>query len=225
MNAKSIIILALAVIAISTLATAGQPVNDVNINIDTNATRILSRVNQIDMDTIYHGATTNGLSCDVEISRRFSIRAGQNFPACNVYIFNKTTNNLNGFLKLPIEALYQIELFDVAGKPVKKSEAGAKYLIWSEQQVCDWVVAQSVPNQIYGDWEYFRLPANEKRPHNSFGISNLFELKQPGEFTLHFKMRLLKNVPSSTGLHYATTWLPDVVAKVQIRPEDIPLAN
>jgi hypothetical protein len=51
-----------------------------------------------------------------------------------------------------------------------------------------------------------------------FYISDLFELKRAGEYTLRVQIPLVQLV----GSKFQITWLPEIAGKIQIRSSDAP---
>ena len=130
------------------------------------------------------------------------------------FAINKT--NCDFFLNLPTTDLFSVDLFDISGKPVGKSQRGLQFgLPITGQQIADWFgKAMNRTNRYQRDAIHMICP-HESLQVGVFSIPDLFEIKQAGEYTLHVRMRLIMS-----GQYYA--WLPEATGQVRIRPEDIP---
>jgi len=217
MNVKIITLFALAALTVSTLAAS-----DISTNDEISNPPFSAIISQTSAGVLYHGDSTNGLGCNLEVTTgRFE--QGQSIPTCLVYVYNQTTNNFH-FINLLRETLFNIELLDSSGKPVERTPVGQAYKTWwTEKQINDWIHAEIRKGGT--DRMFWSVWSNDSTQHGYFGIPELFKVKVAGEYTLNFKMRLMRNTQDSTGVHQITTWLPEVIAKVQIRPEDVPLEN
>ena len=179
------------------------------------------------VDSWFKGKATNGLVCAVNFDRPYGNKKS---PLFNVAVINATTNFIHAFLKVPLEASANIELLDPKGKPVAKTEAGKQINPWSDQQITDWFNDllekrshfQAKSGSITGTF----FPLLDFQVRGEVSLPHLFQLKQAGEYTLHLKMKVAFTRLNTAGkIEMNIFWLPEVVAKVQIRPEDIPLEN
>jgi hypothetical protein len=166
------------------------------------------------IDSWPKGDMTNGIFCAVQMFSK---------TACCAFIANTTTNTVAGYLHLPFEAISEIELFDPQGRPVAKTAADRQISYWTQEQIKD--LLKQVNPTTMSRKGYFGIHALfYAQISNEFSISQAFQVKQPGEYTFHLSVRLVKNEQDKVG-NFLTTLLPEVVAKVQIRPEDIPPEN
>lgn len=193
---------------------ADQPsANDVAGNENTQYSNELSET----IKFWHKGAATNGLICGLYFNRY----ENEKLLICYVNIINTTTNFFYGCLHLPLEALLKIELYDSQGKPVEKTVAGKRYVVWTQKQIRGW--ADEMSRRGRGGFvmgSFFTLG------YGSFSIPQIFQLKHAGEYTLRLQMRLIQvKQDVSPKIYYETTWLPEVVAKIQILPDDIAPIN
>jgi len=172
------------------------------------------------IDSWPKGLPTNGLFCALQLDRPVGAKER---PVCYAYVVNQTTNFFRTILNLPREVLYQVELFDSEGKPVEKTPAGKQFTTWTQNQIEDWL-----REQLRARWHgkfIMVLPVNYYQV-GTFGIPEIFQLTRPGEYMLHLRMQLVEaKWDTSEKFHLQTKWLPEVVAKIQIRPDDIPQPN
>lgn len=146
-------------------------------------------------------------------------------PICCVFAGNRTTNAVL-FLQMPPTNLFSIELLDSHGKPVGKTREGKMYgLSLTQKYIANWRNKQNL--RPAGMW--YLISPNDTNAHCTVGFFSLrsaFRIEQPGEYTLHLRLRLIEARSDSSGqLYFPMVWLPEVTAKVQIRPEDIPKTN
>jgi hypothetical protein len=162
------------------------------------------------IDSWPKGDMTNGLFCAVQMLSR---------TTCCVYIANTTTNTVAGYLHLPFEAVAEIELFNPQGKPVAKTAAGRQYGYWTQEQIKDQLKGidpiSMARKGYFGIHELLYVQIS-----NQFSIPKAFQVEQPGEYTFHLSVRLVKSERDPSG-QFLTTLLPEVVTQVEIRPEDI----
>jgi hypothetical protein len=172
--------------------------------------------------TLNWAADTNGLSCTVVLSY-FYPEPKVRPPVCFVNGINESTNLVRG-LNMPPTNLFSIELFDPNGKPVERTAEGKMFgLPLTQKQIEDWCNKMTKRRWRNG---LFYLSKNTPPPGVSisgFSIPQAFQIRNPGEYTLRLRMRLIQLRMDASGHRYFPVgWLPEVVAKVQIRPEDIP---
>jgi hypothetical protein len=127
--------------------------------------------------------------------------------------YNNYKTNCDWFLDMPRENLFGIELFDSPGNSVTKNERGLQFgLPLTSEEITEWRNRTMNPTN-FPQHEFVMICPGESLPIGFFGIPEMFLVKQPGEYTLHVRTRLIQ------GTQF--TWLPEATAKVQIRPEDI----
>jgi hypothetical protein len=181
--------------------------NNYKVDYDTDFQRML--------DSWPKGAVTNGLACALQLFRPSGGR--DLLPLCSVNVVNTTTNWVKGYLNVPLQGLIYMELFDSQGKQVKKTTKGKEYVLWTDKQIEDWINGR--PREL----GFSIPPLLCNQANGSISFPEEFALTQPGEYSFHLRMRLVQNKKDASGrLFLQTTWLPEVIAKVQIRPEDIP---
>jgi len=175
---------------------------------------------QATIDAGQKGAPTNGLFCLLQ----FYHSGGQGlYPVCDINVVNITTNMYRSFLKLPLEALCQVELFNSDGKAVEKTTEGKSFETWTPEELADWLHKKLVARARN---RFFPVLPFDYALANRFSVPEIFQLKEPGEYELHLKMQLNEAKWDDSGQTYVKTiWLPEVVAKVQIRAEDIPVSD
>lgn len=163
------------------------------------------------------GEMTNGLFCAMQTLQQSVRKDG---PALCVYVANTTTNSYH-FLSLPDEKTMLITLIDSSGKQVGKTDEDHKFSIWTQGQIRDWFEKH---NHTHGVG--FGVPPLFYVSTKIISIPQIFQIKEPGEYTLHLRMRCVKSGIDAAGkICFESTWLPEVTAKVQIRAEDIPVGN
>jgi len=162
------------------------------------------------------GADTNGLYCAINIVNDW---VGFNLN-CAVNIINTTTNFYRTILGLPREANLQIELLDSSGTPVEKTSAGKLFQTWPESKMDTWV-RQALRNRSRGT--FFAVWSVAYTQVYSFRIPEIFNLKEPGEYTLHLRYELVEAKFNSSQRyeHLKTLWLPEVVATIHIHADDL----
>jgi hypothetical protein len=219
------IILSIAILFI-TLPTeaAGQLASNNSVNMSN--LLLIAADNKSMIDSWNKGATTNGLICGVA----FAPASEKGSPIFYVNIINTTTNWIRGYLNLPFEALASIALFDADGKSVSKTIVGQRVGTWTQKQVEDWFM------EIYrkrthamtesGSITSTLWPLLPAQVSGEISIFQMFQIKQAGEYTLHLRMRFVRVEKDASGNRtFSTIWLPEVTAKVQILPQDIPPEN
>lgn len=199
--------------------------SDVGANTGTNLVSFFSNVQLVNVDQILK---TNGLECWAEIlsqSIAHNINSSLRSPACWVYIHNHTTNFI-GCLRMPAPYLCKIALLDQQGKEVRKTTFGNTYgQALSQGQIDKWLRNWNNRHQL----PYIRIYAGGIQKLSDmrtdicfFSLKDAFQIIKPGEYELHLQVRLIQTGQDSSGkLHYPVNWLPEVVTKVQIAPEDI----
>jgi hypothetical protein len=170
---------------------------------------------------------TNGLECVVNVPRTIPISGTK--PDRGVFVYNHTTNYL-AVLRLPAAQLCRIALIDARGEQVKKTSLGMTFGLPLSQEQIDWsrhhwsnshqsIFLKVIPNGV---------PESADVPTEicNFSVKDAFDIEEAGEYELHLQMRLVQIGTDSSGkFHYPVTWLPEVVAKIQIQPEDIASTN
>jgi hypothetical protein len=184
------------------------------------------------VDSWFKGAKTNNIVCAVSFAPIFE----KGSPVFYVNLVNTTTNYIRGLLVIPIQNRANIELLDAGGKSIPKTEAGKKFNVWNDQQIRDWFEDnRERPPQF--PWS--RKSERDTKgiadilfplwPNTiSYGISlpQLFQIEKAGEYELHFQMRMAQTKVNTSGkVELNIFWLPEVVAKIQIKPEDILSTN
>jgi hypothetical protein len=133
-------------------------------------------------------------------------------------------------LRLPAAQLCRIALIDARGEQVKKTSLGMTFGLPLSQEQIDWsrhhwsnshqsIFLKVTPNGV---------PESADVPTEicNFSVKDAFDIEEAGEYELHLQMRLVQIGTDSSGkFHYPVTWLPEVVAKIQIQPEDIASTN
>jgi hypothetical protein len=178
----------------------------------------------------YRGdADTNGFTCVLWVGNHTPY-AGQQHPICIVSVNSKSTNTFICWKAYPSSYL-KIDLLDSSGKPVEKTEKGKQYgTLPDQKQLAELIKKQDEEHRsglTRTDGFNLITPKYDER-FTSFGLPELFELKQPGEYTLKVQIRLIRRERvgwDSSNPKLKITWLPEVIAKIQIRSEDVQKAN
>ncbi len=198
-------------------------------NMATNLTSYFRDVQLVNIDQMLK---TNGLKCLVEISSRVPMRGGEALakpPVCWVSLINQSTDFI-GCLNMPVKNLCRVALLDNRGGEIQKTKLGEIYgKPLTQHEIEVWRNHWTNAHQTI----YTRLTANGIKKYAdepseicSFSIKDLFIIETPGEYELHLQLRLIQVGADSSGkLCYPISWLPEVVAKVQIRQEDVPHKN
>ena len=181
--------------------------------------------------------------CVISINQSSGKDAGPP-PVCIVKLVNQTTAFRVWGVRLPPEELFAIDLVDTNGQMLDKTEIGKKYgQSLTQKEVNDRFLPLRIAHgsMSAGFWA-------EPGAAIEVGILSIpknFKLTHVGEYTLHLRMRLIQTCvsdlsgtvrtnildgdffgPSRTSpTVFQSVWLPEVVGKVLIRPEDIPLPN
>ena len=166
----------------------------------------------------YKGAETNGLSCGVFIDRRSQHEGAP--PICHVNIINTTTNLISGCLYLPSEAIIQIELYDSAGQPVKKTPAGNQFgTQWSQSQMRTWL-DKRVESRSHNN--FIRIFPQIYFPICELSLPTLFELKSAGDYSLRLSLCLDRVYRDEhKNLSFEKIPIPPVSAQVHVLSEDV----
>lgn len=193
---------------------------------------------------------TNNISIivDTNVSCKLSIEQHSGWvaspsPLCMVRLANSANCRVWG-LHLPIEMLVAIDLFNKNGQQVEKTNYGKTTgLPLTQKQINDWFLPRRIAHGSMA--QAFEASSTFTPEVGGFSIPKAFKLNQAGEYTLHVRMRLIQScVSDSSGTirtnildaqdlgHnrtaptvFQSVWLPEVTAKIQIRPEDIVLTN
>jgi hypothetical protein len=191
-------------------------------------TNLVSFFPDVHLENINEMLKTNGIECLIDVSSRVPTRGNEALlkpPVCWVSIFNHSTDFI-GCLNMSATNLCRIALLDQQGHQVPKTKSGEMYgETLSQEQITEWrhnwnyphrrMLRRLIPNGLP---KYADAPTEI----DSFGIKDAFEIKTAGEYELHLQMRLIQvGIDSSGKFYYPVTWLREVVAKVEIRPEDI----
>lgn len=185
---------------------------------------------------------TNLVACKLLIEQ---LDAGGNHglpPICFVKITNYSTNSKVWGLRLPLEKLLAIKLTDASGRLVEKTDYGMKFgRPLTQQHLNDWIIPIRMSGHLSAAW--FQIPPGTFGEQvGVFSIPKAFKLTQPGQYTLHVRMRLIQSHfsdPSGTitqtnifGGQYMGSgrtsptvfqfvWLPETNTEIKIPPKDI----
>lgn len=183
---------------------------------------------------------TNGLSYEVlvysnsyDLPDFFWNHPRADAPVCWIDGWGDYTNTIEWkfYLRMPATNLCTLALFDSKGQAVEKTAEGKMFgQPLTQEQTLTWVHgAQKQFGGGFGNWHLHFTPVPRKPPISPtagpiiFSLKPLFKVKEPGEYTLHLRLRLIQTKEDTSGkVYFPMVWLPEVVAKVQIRPEDIP---
>jgi len=177
-----------------------------------------------DEKEVQGGKDTNGWSCVLRISNR-PWASNQKPPVCSVLIENITTNTLYCWGGKYGEIYSKIELFNSKGDPVERTDEGKQIGTWASHAKIQEMVKDEFKAWVSGK---VRTPGfSSIRPGRNCGIGfcirDLFALTKSGEYTLKVQACMIQNVGGEEyNPELKITWVPELTAKVQIRPEDIP---
>ncbi len=170
---------------------------------------------------------TNGWACVLRISNQPWL-SSQLPPVCSIIVPNISTNRLYCWGGLYGHTYSHIELVDAKGEPVEKTADGQQIGTRTNSAQIREMVKNRFKQWVHGR---ARTPGFiPVRPGQSggigFSIPYLFDIKQPGEYTLKAQVCLIQRVGGEEYDPEVTiTWVPPVVAKFQIRPEVIPVRD
>jgi hypothetical protein len=213
--------IALIILVIGSAFTSVADVQPTNTIDETNQFHLSPLVRQVDGESVFRGDLTNGLGFEI----RIHYANGAALPFCEFHINNENTNSFY-FLRLPPPAMLKMDLFDLAGKAVEKTDYGKTFGTWRQKEIHEWGIEQYKAN--YGSHEFLSVQPGGALYYN-IGIPQIFLVEKPGEYILHAQMCLINNGNGERDASSIPThifrWMPEVVAKVQIRPQDIPQTN
>ena len=218
----------ISLLALSSLIARADALTATNYDAALYGPRAIVDTNIQDMiDSWFKGAATNNLVCVVAFDRPYGKKDA---PFFYVNVINTTTNFIHGFLETPFEASADIELVDSKGSFIPKTDNGKIFNAWSDQQIKDWFDnirrERSKLRVKSGSITDILFPLLYKQVTGEISLPRMFQLKEAGEYQLHMHMEVaLTQLNAAKQIELVIFWLPEVVAKVQIRPEDIPLPD
>ena len=170
----------------------------------------------------YERQFTNGVGCVLRINYEQPFPQNGPPPMCVPVVVNETTNIRLHFMRLPLEGTCEMKLLDSTGAKVKKSAVGRKYVFWTRAQIDKWysenIFQHMLVVPIAG-----AFPGGSHEFYPGFSIPQAFALKEPGEYSLYVRLKLLQNRVRDASGTFTYNFIdpPEVVAKVKIRAEDI----
>ena len=158
----------------------------------------------------------DGLSSNMRVEDYFG------HPQCTIDLNNRSEKTLTNCCFISQVRLLKVDLLNSEGKPVKKTALGERCGTILSQQ--EWetlahdqrVKWSSGRARTYGFGSLFA--AHDHQYGIQFYLSDLFELEKAGQYTLRVQTPLTQVVSQK----FNTTWLPEIICKIQIRPSDIP---
>jgi hypothetical protein len=196
--------------------------------ISTSAWFVAGTGMQRGVNVVEGNAGTNGLKCVLEIANDKKM-LGLEPPVCRVCVIITNTNSFSsGWCWKSYDTNYlEIELLDSEGKPVERTTVGESYRYSPvNQQIEDSFekfYRESSRRTVQGFIFMRFYPALPLSQFTIFSIPALFKLKQPGEYTLRVKMRLLERTPGNRmEKEFTFLPLPEVTTKILIRASDAP---
>ena len=191
----------------------------------------------------YKIVVDTNVSCTLLIDQRFGMDDVGPAPICFVRLTNSANSILQG-LRLSAEQLFAIHLVDAKGQRVEKTEYGKQFgLPLTQKEIRDWFR----PKRRSWAWFYIPLNPSDTWHHMDvrwFSVPKAFKLNTAGEYILYVRMRLIQTgvsdaagtirsnifdfpypAPKTESISFQSVWLPEVTAKIQIRPEDIVVTN
>jgi hypothetical protein len=173
----------------------------------------------VDKKQVQGDKDTNGWSCVLwidNIPEGYSLRP----PTCKVSINNISTNVLRLWVGSSIETYSNFELLNSKGEQVRKTIKGKQIGTKTDDgQIKEMVKAR------FKKWVDHRARTPGYIPirpgqdwHTSISIPDLYEIEQPGEYTLKAQMCMIQRVGGEEyNPELRITWLPRITAKIQIR--------
>jgi hypothetical protein len=202
------------------LAVFGQALAKGETNESSNATLPTRFVWLAEKSTYQGKADTNGMTLSFSMNN-------SNINSCGISLSNQSKSKFYCWCypnHYPSTWL-KVELVDSTGQPVEKTKIGKQY-----GQPFDMVQLHEMVKERYRQWTLGRfrgtgfepIVASEGwLPLTDFNLPDLFELKQAGEYTLHVQLPLLQKIGAdAANPELKIVWLPEVIAKIQIRTAD-----
>lgn len=176
-------------------------------------------------------SSTNGLVCELLIESN---------ATCTVYLRNESTNTFYNYWfvygfnppkilsKLSDFNLVKIDLWDSARRQVTRMETGRKFEELPSQKKVQEITRNYRREWIAGHLRTsgFRTlrAASDRQYVCDFDLPVLFDLKEPGEYTLCVQIPFIQRI-DKRNLDINWTLLPEVVAKIRIQSDDNSLSG
>jgi hypothetical protein len=163
---------------------------------------------------------TNGWGCVLRISNHPWL-SDQHPPVCQLLVQNISTNTLSCWGGSYGPTYSRIELLDSLGEPVERTAEGKQIGTRTNSAQIGEMVTNRFKEWVSGR---ARTPGFISiRPGGNggigFSIPHLFQIKQPGAYTLKATVCLIQRVGGEEyNPQLKITWLPEITAKLQIRP-------
>jgi hypothetical protein len=171
---------------------------------------------------------TNGLKCILTIGNDTD-SAGRQPPLCYAGVMVTVTNDFRNPCWRAHDTNYlEIELFDSSGKPVERTAKGENYRHFPSEQQVEQLFKENYNKSRRRTVQGFGSAGTSPGSYGFtvFGIPDLFQLKESGEYTLKVKMRLIViDLAMPLGEKLYAIPLPEVSAKIQIRTEGFAPTN
>jgi len=189
-----------------------------NISNDiVNTTSPNSRFWLVNEDSIEGPSATNSIFSELKIQN------GDRGPSVAIFVGNKSTNVFRDCWCLYKVSYLKIELTDSKGLPIGKTMLGNEIGgVVSPQEF------KSIVSNRFSMWlsgksrtDGFRpLISNQAQQYGfSFAIVDLFEIKKTDEYTLRIQIPFIQRVDEKFKTMWL--WLPEIVAKIQIRSDSV----
>ena len=147
---------------------------------------------------------TNRLACVLWIVNHPS-NESQQPPVCAISVNNKSTNVFNCWKTIPASYL-KIDLLDAKGAPVKRTVRGSEFGTPPDEKGIQELVIKRHEAWRSGQTRnegFSRITPTYSEQFAILSIPELFDLTQPGEYSLKIQMRLIQRVggKNSIGLY------------------------
>ena len=161
----------------------------------------------------------NGLSSNLRVENYFG------YPQCTVDINNQSEKTIANCWNIYQVRFLKIDLLNMEGKPVKKTALGEQCGAILSQQ--EW---EALAHDQRVKWSSGRartygfgpiVAAHDHLYDARFYLSDVFELEQAGQYTLRVQIPIIQ----LANQEFITTWLPEVICRIQIRASDISSTN
>lgn len=173
---------------------------------------------------VRHGnSDTNGLNCALTIGN-YQGGIGLATPTCIVDVYSTTTNRHDACWRHYPKNYLEIDLLDSSGNPVSRTTVGKGYEHFIDQKQVQAAFLKAYDRSHRSTVQGFgSVSPMSVGQFATISLPELFDLKEPGEYTLKVRMRLLEiDLAKRREGKFTITPLPEVVAKIQIQKLDQP---
>lgn len=163
---------------------------------------------------------TNGLATVLWIRNHAFFKNRESSVSCMVCLVSTSDEYFPWCWKGDKINYLKIELVDSKSRPVEKTKEGLKYgSFLTKKELQELFQKRWQHSRIAKDYLFISKTSGlHGYQLDSFGLPELFKLKESGEYTLRVQIRLAQD---SEGKLKRIIWLPEVTAKIQLRSGDL----